>query len=123
MMNQPNPQDLAEEFGDGYSNEFQRAHAWSAMTTPRPHAFPKAEHLAAEGKFVLVSEHTVYCRITDGILGGASHIEAVADTRAEIEAILAAKLGDEYDETSYTILPRLKVAQAPVIDQTDDIPF
>lgn len=72
------PDDLAEEFGDGYTNEYQRALAFSQMTRVRKDELPRAKALAAIGKFVLVSYYTVYCRATDAILGEDNRIIGIA---------------------------------------------
>jgi hypothetical protein len=45
--------------------------------------------LQAAGKFVVVEEGIVYCRVTDAIVGSRRHVADVHDTREAAEAQLA----------------------------------
>ncbi len=101
------PQDQAEEFGDGYTNDAQRAHAHSQMTTPRPDYLPEARILVARGWYVLVCEYSVFCRATDGILGGATCIVARSTDRATLEQLAANEHEACRGEESFYVLPRV----------------
>jgi hypothetical protein len=119
-----NQQDLAEEYGDGYRNEFQRALAWSQMSTDIPNDRAKAEALVAQGKTVVLALEPVYCRITDGLMGTAVTIASVGD---DYETAVGSVLNNDPDnlgDTRYEVLPhQVVVKEAVVIDLDDDIPF
>jgi hypothetical protein len=116
-----NQQDLVEELGDGYHNEFQRAHAYSRMSTDIPNERAKAEALVAQGKTVVLALEPVYCRITDGLMGTAVTIASMGD---DYEAAMGPILYDPLADTRYEVLPHpVVVKPVVVIDPDDDIPF
>jgi len=77
MINYLHP-DYAESLGDGYSNEFQRAAAFSQMTRNRRDETARAKTLASIGKFVVLSYYPVYCKATDAVIGEDNRIIGIA---------------------------------------------
>ena len=119
--------DRDEEFGDGYSNDAQRAFAHSQATTPRTNDLKKAEELAKQGKYVVVMEAPVYCKSTDGCLGTSISIEKICSTREEAEKEQEKFHTAEYSDISVRIIspedfksPHDKDAKSTEID---DVPF
>jgi hypothetical protein len=68
-----NEQDRAEEFGDGYRNEFQRAAAVSQIRGADDDR-SLANKFVAEGYCVVVELSPWYCSITDAVLGTRVHV-------------------------------------------------
>lgn len=114
--------DQAEEFGDGFSNEFQRAFFVSSLHANRVNHTPAAAFLSAIGRFAVLSEHEVCCPATDGLIGYSVVLEDHFASRAEAEAFV----GDRpiYGEHVWVYEP--PVAPEPVsapVPVEDDIPF
>jgi hypothetical protein len=118
-------QDQAEEFGDGCTNEFQRAFAVSQMTTPRRNDRSKAAALVRAGKFVVLHCYPVYCRATDAVLGEACAIVSVANTYEEaVGKVLNA--GEPDPEDRYEVLPAPAAqvsAYVPQAESGEEVPF
>jgi len=75
--------DELEDFGDGYTNDSQRAFANSQATTPRYNDTKKANKLAAQGKYVVLVIDNVHCKATDAVLGQNISIHSVYDSKEE----------------------------------------
>lgn len=121
-----NAQDRDEEFGDGYSNEFQRAHAVSSMNRP-PSEIGRAKELAAKGLFVVCYEYTQYCKLTDGILGSSVALSA-AFKHLDAAQAHANKLAEEShgEDSPFIVYPPGQEPQAPApapATPEDDVPF
>jgi hypothetical protein len=128
MMNAIQLQDQAEEFGDGYSNEFQRQHAWSRINRPMVNERPKALGLLARGETVVLCSVPVFCPHTDGLMGEdvkivahGSDYETVVGSCLNLLAASAEDLGDE----RYEVLSKNAPKQEPVVisHPEDDVPF
>jgi hypothetical protein len=112
-----------EAENDGYRNEFQRAHAWSRMTTPIKNERNKANELVAQGKTVVLQCSPVYCRITDGILGESVTIVSVGDDYESAVGPVMNALCGESDEERYEVLPHTTTQNSVVTVTEDEIPF
>ncbi len=77
--------------------------------------------LIAAGRFVVVVDYPIYCRITDALTGSGKSVESDHATREEANAACPSSDGDLY----YTVLPReipvREVRVETIAD--DDIPF
>jgi len=114
-----------DDFGDGYSNDSQRAYALSQMETPRKNERKKAEELAKSGKYVIINTHPIYCKSTDAVLGDATVIEKVYDNEEEAKEALE-KLETSYPgDNQYGFITPETVNQKRQSPSTpsDDVPF
>lgn len=110
-----NAQDLAEEFGDGCSNEFQRAFEVSRMSEHRVDISDKIAAMVAAGRFVVTTDDYVHCRYTDAVLFSQENIAGDFASRAEAEAKADELSG--YCDGGLCVYPRLPVvALVPVFD-------
>ncbi len=75
----------------------------------------------ADGKFVAICTHPVYCRVTDAILGEAANFLGAFDTPEEAQSLVAAEEGDGYEDIHFTVLG-VTPAPAPA-PLALDIPF
>jgi hypothetical protein len=119
--------DRDEDFGDGYSNDAQRAFAHSQTTTPRKNDTKKAQELAKQGKYVVVVEAPVYCKSTDGCLGTSVSIEKVCSTREEAEKEQEKFNAAEFSDLSVRIISpedfKPKQQKDAASTENDDVPF
>lgn len=111
--------DYADSIGDGYSNEFQRAYAYS-----RSLGYPRGdgaliERLVQLGKFVAFYAVEHHCRFTDAYLGESRHFVGSFDTYAEASDRINER--DGYG----VAFPPTREAPAPETSAygEDDIPF
>jgi hypothetical protein len=111
-----------EAENDGYRNEFQRAHAWSRMTTEIPNERNKANELVAKGKTVVLRCSPVYCRITDGILGESVKIVSIGDDYESAVGPVMNSLSEDPGDDHYEVLPGPWHLGVMVTDD-DGIPF
>jgi len=124
-MNENERAELEAE-NDGYSNELQRAHAWSRMTTPIKNERTKAMELVAKGKVVVLFCNPVYCRTTDGLLGQDVSIQSIGDDyESAVGPLLNAMASEaEFGDGHYEVLPHTPpVVQEVVVAEDDGIPF
>jgi hypothetical protein len=118
-----------DDYGDGYSNEFQRQFAYEttqANADGRLGADPRIAELLAAGRFVVTYNYCVHCPHTDAVMGSKAIVHKDLATLEEAQGQLelladeeAAACGDWW----YEILPRQPL---PVVEKTpadDDIPF
>lgn len=80
ILGMMNEQDRAEEMGDGYTNEWQRAAAVSRMREVDA-GRENANRLVAEGFCVVVELSPRYCSITDAVIGTCVHVWFVDRSR------------------------------------------
>jgi len=116
-------QDPSEVYGDGYSNEYQRAMAVSQMTRTKVDETPKAKELVLQGKVVVLEHSPAYCRITDAVIGENTRIVVIADDR---ETAVGLTMNQFDPDCRYTVLPEETPAPAPVLvvaDDDDNVPF
>ena len=113
-----------QEYGDGYTNDYQRAFAHSQTTTPRENATKKAKELAKQGKFVVLVEAPVYCKSTDACLGSSIVIHKVCNTREEAEGEQEKfNVAEHSDERVYIIGPDNLEPKQHKDTNSDDVPF
>lgn len=106
-----------ELLGDGYSNEFQRVYAQSAMQHPLRDERALAAQLHAAGRVVVVAALEVCCPVTDGLIG--CDYLVVGNFATRIEALTY--LGDCDQETRFIYEPAPAAAVEPT--QDDQCPF
>jgi len=116
--------DEIENFGDGYTNDSQRAFAHSQMTTPRHNDTDKANELAAQGKYVVMTINNAHCRSTDAVIGQHQTIHSVHDNNAD--AVKSAEEIYNSCDDVRIISPESIKSKEPVKSTTpdiDDVPF
>jgi hypothetical protein len=124
-MNENERAELEAE-NDGYTNDFQRAAAWSSITTPRKNERTKANELAAQGKTVVLFCHPVYCRITDGLIGEDVSIVSVGnDYESAVGPVLNAMATEaEFGDGHYEVLPHPPTEHSvATVSEDDGVPF
>lgn len=108
--------------GDGYSNEYQRVHALSAMERPLKDERAEAARLHARGRFVVCAEWEWCCPYTDGLIGYDWVV--LKDFETELEAREYIGLDPEdREEGVFLYQPPVERLQPSVVDETDEIPF
>jgi len=112
-----------EAENDGYRNEFQRAHAWSRMTTEIPNERNKANELVAKGKTVVLRCSPVYCRVTDGILGESVKIVSIGDDYESAVGPVMNSLTEDPGDDRYEVLPHTPVQSVAATAEDDGVPF
>ena len=117
-------EDMSDEMGDGYTNDAQRAFANSQMTTPKENDTAKANELAAQGKYVVMTINNAHCKSTDAVLGQHQTIHSVNDNMADAQK----SAGEVYNSCDgvHIISPESIKAKEPVKPTTpdvDDVPF
>ena len=117
--------DLEQEHNDhemgAFQNEFQAAFTMARMQTPRVNETAQIAALTAQGKFVVVSDHDLYCPYTDAVLGASISIHSVHDTLEEAQAVCP-----EPDANFYVVEPPCRSETAVLEDaddEADDCPF
>jgi hypothetical protein len=90
----PQEQEHWEHVAGSFRSEHEAAYAQSRRETKIADQRAEIAALNAQGKFVVVEQHEVYCRHTDAILGVTNTIVSVHDT--ETEAIAAAGNVEEW---------------------------
>jgi hypothetical protein len=91
-----------DEYEAGCASELQNAFEQSKRDTVITNDSAEIKKLRKEGNFVLVSEHPVYCRSTDAILGTSISIRGFGPTREEVALLLK---GEEESEELYIVEP------------------
>lgn len=114
--------ELAAE-NDGYTNDYQRAFAYSCMTRKAQEARTKAAELVAAGRFVVVGFCPEHCPITDAVMGEHAFIVGDADTREGAHDIELRQPESFWDDCRTEIWPRAEVVPVAKADDNDDIPF
>ena len=117
---------MGDDTPDGYSNEFQRAHAHSQSTTPRKNETEKAKQLAKAGKYVLLATYPIFCKHTDAILGNETTIEKVFNTREEANAEGEKQSEGSHGDVAYKVIgpeDLMPKKQEPLSPEGDDVPF
>lgn len=106
-MSYIHPQDLDEIHGDGFRNEYQRAHFVSSVRSPRIDERAKAQRIADNlGVFVVLAQITHYCRITDGLLGASFEIKQVLLSAFDAHAyVLSLDDGTDEDYQLFVLPP------------------
>jgi hypothetical protein len=112
-----------DQFGDGYSNEFQRCAAAQMFERPSRNEEPEARRLTDAGKFVVLHAFPRYCAITDAILGEEKVIVKACETQAEAQALVEELRCDDYEEQTYLYRIPAPVPARPVQWDDDEIPF
>lgn len=111
-----------EEFGDGCTNEFQRAFEVSRMSEHRIDISGDIAALVAAGRFVVTTDDYVYCRYTDAVLFTQENIAGDFASRAEAEAKVDELSG--YCDGFLCVYPRLFVSLEVVKDDSgEQAPF
>ena len=106
-----------------YSNEFEAAFDLSRRETTIQNDSAKIHQARLDGKFVVVSEHEVCCKFTDGLLGYAVVIDGIFDTEAEAK-VLSDKLGHSDGAGGGIAPPIEEVAEVEVEEvPKDECPF
>jgi len=117
------PEDTAEEHGDGYRNDAQRAFAHAQTTHgPTEDDTEKAKALAAQGKYVVISINNMHDKATDAVLGQHVSIESVHPNSQEAEKAAAALVGHS-DGVNIVSPESVKSTAQPANDVVDDVPF
>jgi hypothetical protein len=117
-----------EDFGDGYSNDLQRAHAYERLETIFRDERDKAEAFTRDGKTVVMVHTAVYGRVTDGYLGAEYLIRKVCDSEEEAHKWIAGDGIDDDDcqEFIYRLVPTPpKPAAPPPVqpEEDEELPF
>jgi hypothetical protein len=99
-----NLQDLNEEAGDGYSNDFQRALEVSRLRhdSNRDEVLGLALFISGAGRFAVVEIYPAYCPITDAVVG--DHYRLLGDYLTRKEAVEAVEANHDPD-SAYRIFP------------------
>lgn len=125
MMNEQEQVELAAE-NDGYTNEWQRAAAWSAMQPKPADDRVKALGLVQDGLHVAVSLYPRHCGITDAVIGESVHIIAFGDSRdALLDAINRKYARGDFDSDERVEVWPLQRCSVPSVQPVEDtgIPF
>lgn len=117
-----NEQDRAEEFGDGYTNDFQRAAAVSQMRGANDDR-DLANKLVAEGNCVVVELSPWHCSITDAVIGQRVHVW-FADRSRQVCLDKGMPCHSQVDHDSLIqVWPLLPTPQVCSCASCDDVPF
>lgn len=117
-MNELERAELEAE-NDGFTNECQRALAYSRLSTPRRDASAETAKLVAAGNFVVVESWPVFCRSTDAFLFEESRVAAIFQTYARALEWASQQETDENNFLVYPLVP--PPAPQPVL--SDYVPF
>jgi hypothetical protein len=105
----------------GMATEQQNAYAWSMMNR-KPDDKSAAEELVALGRYVVISEHPIFCPSTDASMGVATALLGDYETHDEAVEFCRGYEGSE-DEYVRILTPTVVVLNPPVPLTDDDIPF
>jgi hypothetical protein len=112
-----------EQWGDGFSNEYQRCYFQSRLERQLKDERDQAARLYQAGRYVVCAEWEVCCPTTDGLIGYDWVVLKDFATREEAKAYIG-----EPDEAEGVFLYhppalRLDPAPAPVKEFDDELPF
>lgn len=105
----------------GMATEHQNAYAWSMMNR-KPDDKGHANELLGMGRYVVISEHPIYCPSTDASMGVATLL--LGDYATHDEAVEFCRGYEACEEEFVRILTPTVVVLNPPVPLTDDqIPF
>jgi len=117
----------SEDFGDGYSNDYQRSVAWQLIERPLKDERWFAASLHRAGMYVVMCNAVRYCTVTSAVLGQDIRVVGGYPTLAEAQSYVDLHADNECDGdfSYYLFSPPADVPQAPqpAAPDEDELPF